>query len=135
MHLIRPLLVALGCLALAAGAHAQSWNYKSYKKNGTGQYDPNEFVMGTISVEQKGDAWSFNLAAGRTDVCYRGNLPATVTKTEELTVIEVTQPVPGCEQFRYTIRNDGSGGFKETRTGERWVRNPARFDNDLTPKR
>lgn len=127
--------VAACAFAFAASADAQTWNYKSYKKTSTGQYDPNDFVTGTISVEPKGDGWGFNLNAGRTDVCYRGTLPATVTKTEELTVIEVTQPVPGCEVFRYTIRNDGSGGFKEYRVGERWVRQNAKYDNDLTPKR
>ena len=122
------------CTALAStGASAQSWEYKSYKKHGAGgQYDKNDFVAGTISVEQKGDKWSFRMIAGRVDVCYRGVLPATVSKTEELTTIEVTQPVPGCEQFRYTIRNDGSGGYKEILEGEQWRR--TRFDHGLTPK-
>ena len=128
-----PIAFALAAIAISGAAAAQTWNYKSYKKNSTGQWDKNEFVAGTISVEEKDGEAFFTLSAGRTDLCYRGKLPASVTKTEAVTVIEVTQPVPGCEQFRYTIRNDGSGGIKETKTGDRWVKNG--FDFDLTPKR
>lgn len=122
------------CAALAgANACAQSWEYKSYKKHTAGgQYDRNDFVAGTISVEQKNGQWHFRMSAGRVDICYRGVLPANVSKTEELTIIEVTQPIPGCEVFRYTIRNDGSGGFKEIMEGDRWRRSS--FDHGLTPK-
>lgn len=130
--------VSLVLLAMAATVHAQgvnqSWEYKSYKKAGPGgQYDKDNFIAGTISVEQKGDQAYFRMTAGRVDVCYRGALPAAVARTDELTTIEVTQPVPGCEEFRYTIRNDGSGGFKETKVGERWVK--SRYDHGLTPSK
>ena len=134
-HSLNPLLalLALGIGLASAGASAQTWEYKSYKRGGPGgQYDKDKFVLGTISVEEKDGQWHFRMIAGRVDVCYRGALPATVVKTPELTTIEVTQPVPGCEAFRYTIRNDGSGGYKEIRTDERWVRE--RFDHGLTPK-
>ena len=128
--------VSLVLLAVAASAHAQaatqSWEYKSYKKGGPGgQYDKDNFVAGTIAVEEKDGKAFFRLIAGKADVCYRGALPAVVERTPELTTIEVTQPVPGCEEFRYTIRNDGSGGFKETKIGDAWRK--SRFDHGLTP--
>ncbi len=128
--------LSLLLLAFAAGTHAQtatqSWEYKSYKKNASGgSFDKDNFVAGTISVEEKDGQASFRMIAGKVDICYRGALPATVTRTDALTVIEVTQPVTGCEEFRYTIRNDGSGGFKETKIGDRWVK--SRFDHGLTP--
>ncbi|MET0207931.1 MAG: hypothetical protein ABW220_02750 [Burkholderiaceae bacterium] len=128
--------VSLVLLAVAASAHAQatanSWEYKSYKKAGAGgQYDKDNFVTGTIAVEEADGKASFRLIAGKVDVCYRGALPAVVTRTPELTTIEVTQPVPGCEEFRYTIRNDGSGGFKEVKVGDAWRK--SRFDHGLTP--
>jgi hypothetical protein len=69
--------------------------------------------------------------AARMDACWRTALPAAVTTTDETIVIEVTHPMAGCESIRYTIRNDGSGGIRETKYGERWVRN--KFDFDLTP--
>ena len=128
---IAPTVAAATLLLACAALHAQTWEYRSYKKDSAGQYDRDRFIPGTISVEEKDGQGTFRMIAGRVDVCYRGGLPAKVTKTDETTFIEVTQPVPGCESFRYTIRNDGSGGFKETLVGERWVKST--FEHGLTP--
>ncbi len=129
-----PLLAFVLGLAASLPAQPQTWNYKSFKKSSTGAWDKNDFVPGTITVEEKGGQAMFTLSAGRTDICYRGALPATVTKTEETTTIEVLQTMSGCEQsFRYVIRNDGSGGIKESKVGDKWV--PNKFDFDLTPKK
>jgi hypothetical protein len=126
--------IALACLAtlIAGSAHAQTWEYKSYKKGGAGgTYDKDRFTLGTISLEEKDGKHFFRMVAGPVDVCYRGALPVNVTKTDATTTIEVIQAVSGCEEFRYVIRNDGSGGTKQTKRGDRWVDN--RFDHGLTP--
>ncbi len=125
-------LIAALCLCTTS-VQAQTWEYKSYKRdrNAGGQYNKDNFVAGTISVEEKDGKASFRMVAGNLDICYRGALPVTLTKTDVVTLIEVQQAVSGCEEFRYTIRNDGSGGFKEVRQGERWVK--SRFDHGLTP--
>jgi hypothetical protein len=116
----------------SAAAPAQTWEYKSYKKDGPGgQYDPNRYVTGTISVEEKDGKHWFRMVAGAVDVCYRGALPVMVAKTDATTTIEVEQAVSGCEEFRYVINNDGSGGIKEIRRGERWAK--SRFDHGLKP--
>ena len=133
----RSLALALALVAgfiAPASADTQVWNYKGYKKASNGSWDKNDFVPGTITVEEKDGKAMFTLSAGRTDICYRGALPATVTRTDETTIVEVSQPMTGCEQsFRYVIRNDGSGGVRETRVGEKWV--ASKFDYDLTPKK
>ncbi len=127
-----PCLTLAAALGLCASAHAQTWEYKSYKRGGQGgQYDPTRYVSGTISVEEKDGKHWFRMIAGAVDVCYAGALPVKLTKTDATTTIEVEQPVSGCEEFRYVINNDGSGGVKETRRGERWVK--SRFDHGLTP--
>ena len=118
-------------LLAAAPAHAQSWNYKSYKKTSTGSWDTNDFVPGKITLTQEGDRWMYQVFAGRMDACWRTALPATVTKNDDTTVIEVAHPMTGCDSIRLTIRNDGSGGFRENKNGERWVK--SKFDFDLTP--
>jgi hypothetical protein len=41
------------------------------------------------------------------------------------------QTLSGCEQIRYVIRNDGSGGQRETKRGDKWVKDG--FDHGLTP--
>jgi len=124
-------LVALAASAGVAIAQATAWDYKSYRKSKGGGYDKDEFRIARIAVTEKdGQAW-FRMTAPNLGVCYGGDLPATVTRTAETTLIEVTRVVPGCEEFRYTIQNDGSGGMKETKMGERWVK--SRFDHGLTP--
>ena len=124
-------LVVLAASAGVALAQATAWDYKSYRKSKGGGYDKDNFVVAKIAVTEKdGQTW-FRMMAPNQSVCYGNDLPATITRTPETTLIEVSRVIPGCEEFRYTIQNDGSGGMKETKTGERWVK--SRFDHGLTP--
>lgn len=122
------LIAFVGLLGVGA-ATAQSWEYRSYKPT-HGVWDKNDFVVGTVTLQESEGKATLRISAGKLDACYRGILPANVTRTETTTTIEIVQPVPGCDQFRYIIRNDGSGGIKETKSGERWVK---QFDPGLTP--
>ena len=122
-------VVALG-LACAA-AQAQTWEYKLYKKSRTGQFHKDDFTTGTIALEEKDGKAFFSMNSGRVDACLRGQIPAVVTKTEATTTIELQQPIAGCEAIRYVIRNDGSGGDREVRQGDRWAKDA--WDHGLTP--
>jgi len=125
-------LAAAAALALPA-AQAQVWEYKSYKRDPqTKQYHKDSFVTGTISVEQKEGEAYFRMIAGGVDVCYRGAIPVTVERGAGTVVITSKQPVSGCEDFRYRIREDGSGGTKEVKQpGGEWRNSP--FDHGLRP--
>ncbi len=128
----RTLLLAAGLLA-ASLAHAQVWEYKSYKKTQGGQYQKDVFTMGTISLEEKDGKAFFRMNAGSTDMCLKGDIPAAVTKTDETTIIEPQIALAGCEKFRYVIRNDGSGGHRENWRGDAWKNSG--WDHGLTPKK
>jgi hypothetical protein len=70
--------------------------------------------------------------AGCGDPCASASeLPAEVERSAETITITVTPPLTGCEPFRYVIKNDGSGGVRMNRRGDRWL--PNGFDHDLTP--
>ena len=72
------------------------------------------------------------MLAGGVDVCYRRAIPVTVERGEGMVVITSKQPVTGCEDFRYRIREDGSGGTKEVKdAGPEWRKSP--FDHGLRP--
>ncbi len=116
---------------IGASALAQSWEYKSYKRDRGGQWDRNNFTTGTIKLEESDGKATFRMIAGSVDACLRGELPATVTKTDTTTIIEPQQALAGCESFRYVIRNDGSGGRREVKRGDAWVNDT--FDHGLTP--
>jgi len=129
-------VIALLCGAMLAApiANAQSWDYKSYKRDPrNGQYDKERFRTTTISIEEKDGAWSFRMTTpGKGDPCIsRGSLPAEVQKTPETTVITVTPLLADCAPFRYVIRNDGSGGDKQRHRDGQWVNDG--FDHDLKP--
>jgi hypothetical protein len=124
-----PLVLA----TLAGAAQAQTWEYKSYKKTMGGQYSKDSYVIGSISVEEKDGKSLFRFTAGAVDACLRGDVPANVTKTDTLTTIELAQPLAGCETIRYVIRNDGSGGEREVKRGDAWVKDG--WDHALTPKK
>lgn len=128
--------IALTGIALLAAplAQAQVWEYKSYKKGGAGgQYNKDNFTMGTISVEEKDGKAYFRMTAGAVDMCLRGDIPAVVTKTDETTIVEPQIALAGCEKFRYVIRNDGSGGHRENWRGDAWKNSG--WDHGLTPKK
>lgn len=124
-------------LALASGsalAQTQSWNYKSYLRDKTtGQYSKEKFRTSTITLtESDGKAVFRMITAGSGDPCIsRGDLPAEVTRTTDITTITVTPTLAGCEPFRYEIKNDGSGGIRQNRRNDRWVADG--LDHDLTP--
>jgi|SRR5450755_1451925 hypothetical protein len=123
-----------GGLVLASAIQAQTWEYKSYKKDGrSGQFDRQRFNLGTVVLEEKDGKAFFRMIAGTVDACLRGDIPAVVTKTDTLTTIELEQAVAGCEPIRYVIRNDGSGGDREIKRGGAWVNDT--FDHGLTLKK
>jgi len=133
-----PLCVALLLALAATGARAdkQAWDYKTYLKDRTsGQYSKDRFVTATITLDESdGQARFRMISPGRGDPCInQGDLPADVQRSAEALTITVLPPLAGCEPFRYIIRNDGSGGVRQSRRDERWVDDG--FDHGLTPRR
>jgi len=124
--------IAMLLSTAAVPAAAQTWEYKSYKKQGMGgQFNKDVFTVGTISIEEKDGKAVFRMNAGSVDACLRGEIPAVVAKTAETTTIEPQITLAGCDKFRYVIRNDGSGGYRETWRNEKWVN--SKWDHGLTP--
>jgi hypothetical protein len=127
------LLAAAAAFAVTA-AQAQVWDYKSYKRDPqTKRYSKENFVTGTISVEEKDGESYFRMIAGGLDACYRGAIPVSVERGAGTIVVTSKQTLVGCEHFRYRIREDGSGGTKEVKDNPdaEWRNSP--FDHGLRP--
>ncbi len=125
-----PLALAL----VAAAASAQTWDYKAWKRDKSGQYDRNSFALGTLEVKEAGDGTAtLRLALPQTDACVRSALPAKVERGDETTIVTVTDILAGCEKFRYVLRNDGSGGTREVMRGGEWRSDG--FDHGLTKQK
>ena len=116
------------------GAQAQTWEYKSFKKKGLGgQYDKDNFVVGTVKLEEKDGKATVQLNAGAMDACRRAEAPAQVTRTDAEITIEPEVSLAGCEKWRLIIRTDGSGGRREVWRGDKWA--DTHWDHGLTPKK
>lgn len=129
--------LTMGFLAGAIGvAHADDtqWKYKSYRKSATSGYSKDAFIEGTLSITQKDGKWLMDMTAGgnNTGPCYRTPIEAEVVRTDDTTTIE-PKLVSGCDLYRYVIRNDGSGGQRQVKKGEKWVGDG--FDHDLKAMR
>ena len=124
--------IGIACLAAAFGAIGQSWDYKYYKQGPGGQYERDRFFNGSVELNEKDGKATMRLIAnmGARNSCLRGEVPALVTKTDATTTIE-PQMMQGCDEFRYVIRNDGSGGVREVKRNDKWI--PDGFEHGLTP--
>jgi hypothetical protein len=130
-------LALVGAFTLnATTAAAQTWNYKSYIRDAsTGTYDKTKFRTSTITLKDEKDGkgtFRMIMAAARPDPCISaGDLPAEVQRDAETVTITVVPTLHGCEQFRYVIKTDGSGGVRMHRRSGEWKADG--FDHDLTP--
>ena len=128
------LTALLSAMVLAPlGAQAQTWEYKSYKRSLGGQYNKENFVVGTVKLEEKDGKATFFTNAGVMDACRRAEVPAQVTRTDAEITIEPEISLAGCEKFRLVIRTDGSGGRRELWRNDKWV--DSKWDHGLTPRK
>lgn len=119
--------LAAGALLLAASLelHAQTWHYKVATDDGGSP--------GLVTLEEKGGR-HFVRMEGRLNACWsRRALNAQVHKTAELTTITVEPALPGCEEIRFLIKNDGTGGKRQERRGDDWIDDG--FERGLTLRR
>jgi len=110
----------------AHNADAQSWKYQSY-------YNGRPSAPGYITLDEKDGKAVFRMVAGYLSTCYQGDLDATVTKTESDTIITVAPRLHGCDDTRFVIKNDGTGGRRETKKSSKWVWDG--FERGLTLKK
>ncbi len=103
-------------------AGAQTWNYKVATDDGGSP--------GSVTLEYK-DGKPVMRMLGRLNRCWsRQELKAQVTKTGDVTTITVEPALIGCEEIRFLIKNDGTGGSRQIKTGGEWVDDG--FDRGLT---
>lgn len=112
-HVIKGFLFCT--VALTANAIAQVWDYQAW--NATG---PTE--LGTITLSKTADGPTVRKMAGRlSNACDSHNVPAKVEENSDAIVITTEPKIVGCLAERYSIKADGSGGTRFTKSGEEWV--------------
>ncbi len=70
------------------------------------------------------------LSGGVPSKCFSSELEATVERTEKSIKIEAKPLFNGCEEIRFVIAADGSGGKRYSKNGDKWIWDG--FDRGLT---
>lgn len=113
-------------LLAAFPAHAQKWNYQTYR-----QSDGRPSAPGYITLQEKdGEAMFQLVATPMLDPCLNHPLKADVTRTDTLMTIVPRFDLQGCIPMRVNVKLDGSGGYVEFKQGESWRK--SRHDRGLT---
>lgn len=95
--------------------HAESWNYQTY--NSKGPSSP-----GYVTLEEKGGEYTFRMTAPFLDKCLQRDLKATVERTESTITITTVPLMLGCNEYRFVIKADGTGGTTAHKVGDsEWV--------------
>jgi hypothetical protein len=121
-------VVALVGVMHPSVAVAQSWNYQAYNN-----VDRRPMAPGYITLEERDGKAVFKMYAGQVTNCYRTALNAAVTRTETTTIITPVPALLGCDEVRFVIKNDGTGGQREVKSGSDWIWDG--LDRQLTPRK
>ena len=99
----------------AAQIHAETWNYQSYSKGLPS-------APGYVTLEENNGEATLRMVAGNLDQCLSREMKATVERTESIITITTAPVMVGCEEYRFVIKADGTGGTRahKTSNGE-WV--------------
>ena len=97
---------------------AHTWKFQAYV---TTAGAPVPSAPGTISLVEKDGRAVFSISAGRQSLCHRGELDAVVTRTDATTIITVPPRAAGCDEIRFVLNNDGTGGQLQVKQGRDWV--------------
>lgn len=115
------LVVALGVTAAASSVDAQTWNYQGAQH--IDAFGP--AVMGQISLEEVGGEYRFRMQHLNADPCYRSPMKASVERAPSTITITPAPLVRGCDQVRFVLNTDGTGGFREFLSDGQWRREEA----------
>lgn len=123
--MIKALLLLAAGVAAPTLLGAQTWNYVSVGPDG-------RTSPASISLTEKDGAATFQMTAPQLNACWRGPLKAMVERTATTIIITPEPPLRDCEQVRFVIKADGTGGQRQSRrdADADWV-NEAR-DRKLT---
>lgn len=106
--------IVLALAASAATAASEtSWNYAP-------SYSGTNVANGYITLSESDSGATLQFFSNNMNICFRGQLSATVARTPEAVSVTVNPKMSGCDSIRFTMKADGSGGIRETMVGGNW---------------
>lgn len=99
----------------AFAATETAWNYQAFNDKG------DRTGIGYITLKEDGATARLRISAGNMSLCSRADLEATVVRTPTTVTITTKPLVQGCDTVRFVLKADGTGGTRETLSGETWT--------------
>lgn len=107
--------------------YPQSWLYQEFAR-GSGYISvAGQSVLGQVVLKKRGGKLVLTVEMpyggqfSGYNPCLRQELETTITETETTTTIVAIPVVRGCAEYRFVIRNDGTGGQRFVKNGSDWV--------------
>jgi hypothetical protein len=92
------------------------WNYQSYK------IVNNEIdAPGYITLNETETGATLKIFVPSMIKCFKQTRDATVERTEKTITITTTPVIDGCDQIRFVLKADGTGGTRQTKVNDKWV--------------
>jgi hypothetical protein len=127
-RMVVPVVMVLACSSCGTTG-TQSWNYQTYDSVRIGWTE-----IGYIVLEQRGAEYNFGMVAPGLGPCYSATVRASVERTDATTTITPEPRRADCGQYRFVIKNDGSGGFRQNWDGTTWRNERVGVERLLTPR-
>jgi hypothetical protein len=102
--------------ATFSSATTTEWNYMSYNVNSGAIADP-----GYLSLEESDKGATLKIFVPTLVKCFSQTLDAVVQRTDKSITITTTAAIHGCDQNRFILKVDGTGGIRQTKVNDKWV--------------
>lgn len=114
--MIKTILLLGALAAVPTLSAAQTWNYVSYGPDG-------KAWPASIKLTEKDGAATFRMTAPQLIACWMNELKAAVERTSTTITITPEPALRDCEQLRFIIKVDGTGGTRQSRpnAGAEWA--------------
>jgi hypothetical protein len=100
----------------AIGGIKTEWNYQSYDIRNNLAVAP-----GYITLYEAESGTTLKIFVPNMIKCFQQTRDATVERTEKTITITTTPAIDGCDQIRFVLKADGTGGTRQTRVNDKWV--------------
>jgi hypothetical protein len=111
-------LLAMALIAsTTSGATTTEWTYQSYDINSGNIANP-----GYLTLEESDKGATLKIFVPALVKCFSQTLDAIVERTAKFITITTTPAIPGCDQNRFVLKVDGTGGTRYTKVNDKWVR-------------
>jgi hypothetical protein len=109
-------IMLLSAACAATSGTKTEWVYQSYNVVTEAMDAP-----GYITLEESESGSTLKIFVPSLVKCFQQKHDATVERTDKTITITTTPPIFGCDQNRFILKADGTGGKRQTKVNDKWI--------------